>query len=79
MPRHHSLQNFFLTSSLITIQTLVVVFHTACVYAHGKGPNFLARWGPPLEMRGVDDPCAALNVTLVTELNPSSLSNLRLL
>jgi len=44
-----------------------------------KVPIFWHAGAPPLEMRGVDDPCAALNVTLVTELNPSSLSNLRLL
>ena len=35
---------FFLTSSLITMQKLIVVSHAVCV--HAGGSNFLGHWGP---------------------------------
>ena len=47
---------FFLTSTLITLQNLVVVSHSVCAHV-GSPQNFVGTLRPrPLEIGGVDDP-----------------------
>ena len=55
-PRHghgRSCKQYFLASSLISVQILVAVSHTLC--AHVGRPKFRRRWGPALLGSGVTD------------------------